>query len=636
MLADRGAWLTAWNARWARGARLLTPPDRPPAFAERAPSTSLDMQFLRWAAGEWLERPIKSSAYCKLNPEAKSTIALAFSTDGVLFASTHGDHTVKVFRCASWQLFCTLRGHRRTPWTIKFHPRDRHVLASGSLDETVRIWDLRTEQCVRTLDFDFVVSCIAFHSSGELLAVTSGRRIFLCRWQTNRTPHLALPADGSGGPPPSLPPWPPAHASLPGLLERLVDWGTSGGASAASASAAASGGADMAVAAGAGGGASAAPVGSNGGSASGHTADGPAGGAAADAGAAQPPSGAGTWLERLGVGGGSSSNGGAADGAASAPASIDPERTEANKVVILSADNPQRCVAFKRSATHELFFVAETNPETPPEPPPQPNLYQPHQAPPFTVQLFMWKLPLHQSIDDLMRMRLDTSNAVLKVPRSVMYSDAGFDVSRCGRYLALCELDPQVGRPPHAALCTRLSTRLLSRCGCILGVSGRLPLAHLFAATTIHGRAVADRRAAQLSLRHERAVCASLLRGPHRLWALPGPCDRPGAAVCRIALHRLHAARWEPRAAAHRGRGDLLSRLDRRVERCALPSAPALVRPTRLPIRHQGRPHPRLPLRPPRYARARRGRLARHAVAPRLQAPEPPLTCRGRAPAVGW
>merc|ERR1719327_223485 len=57
----------------------------------------------------------------------------------------------------------------------------------------------------------------------------------------------------------------------------------------------------------------------------------------------------------------------------------------------------------------------------------------------------MWKLPLNQSIDELMRMRLDTSDAAHKVARSVMYSDAGFDVSRCGRYLALCELDPLVG-----------------------------------------------------------------------------------------------------------------------------------------------------------------------------------------------
>jgi len=102
-------------------------------------------------------------------------------------------------------------------------------------------------------------------------------------------------------------------------------------------------------------------------------------------------------------------------------------------------------MCMQQSATHELFFVAETNPETPPEPPPQPSLYLPHQAPPFTVQLLMWTLPLRQSLDDYMRMRLNTSQAVLKVARSVMYSDAGFDVSRCGRYLALCELDPQVG-----------------------------------------------------------------------------------------------------------------------------------------------------------------------------------------------
>ena len=52
--------------------------------------------MLRWAAGQWGQQPMTSSDYCKLNAEAKSTIALAFSGDGELFASTHGDHTVKV------------------------------------------------------------------------------------------------------------------------------------------------------------------------------------------------------------------------------------------------------------------------------------------------------------------------------------------------------------------------------------------------------------------------------------------------------------------------------------------------------------------------------------------------------------
>lgn len=199
------------------------------AQRQRGSSPELELQLLRWAAGEWLQAPMRSSSYCKLNPEAKSTIALAFSTDGMLFASTHGDHTVKVFRCSTWEIVCTLRGHRRTPWTVKFHPLDRNVLASGSLDESVRIWDLTTERCVRTLQFDFVVSCIAFHSTGELLAVTSGRRIFLCRWQAQREPHLVLPADGQGLPL-SLPTAPPR----PGLLERT--WSALAGSVGASGS----------------------------------------------------------------------------------------------------------------------------------------------------------------------------------------------------------------------------------------------------------------------------------------------------------------------------------------------------------------------------------------------------------------
>ena len=139
--------------------------------------------LLSWSSEQWMRRPMETSAYFKLNVEAKSTIALAFSGDGEYCASTHGDHTVKVFKCATWELVCTLRGHERTPWTVKFHPRDNRVLASGSLDQTVRIWDLRSGRELRRQSFDFVVSCIGFHSSGELLAIAAGKRIFLWRWQ---------------------------------------------------------------------------------------------------------------------------------------------------------------------------------------------------------------------------------------------------------------------------------------------------------------------------------------------------------------------------------------------------------------------------------------------------------------------
>jgi hypothetical protein len=268
---------------------------------ERGPTPHLDMTLLRWAASAWLDKPIHSQSYCKLNPEAKSTIALAFSTDGVLFASTHGDHTVKVFQCATWSILCTLRGHRRTPWTIKFHPRDRNILASGSLDETVRIWDLRTKTCVRTLEFDFVVSCLAFHSSGELLAVTSGRRIFLCRWgQRGSQPQAVASTTPMGTsviptPPQQLSPAPPAvPPSLPGILERLAGWG--GGSNS-------------------GGGSGGAPA------------------------AAATNSGSG------GAGNPSAGGGSGGGGALAWTGHSEPEAP--NKVVILSGENPQRCVAFK-------------------------------------------------------------------------------------------------------------------------------------------------------------------------------------------------------------------------------------------------------------------------------------------------
>merc|ERR1712087_231105 len=109
---------------------------------------------------------------------------------------------------------------------------------------------------------------------------------------------------------------------------------------------------------------------------------------------------------------------------------------------MLEGEQPQRCVAFKRSAAHELLFVAETNADQPP----LLSLHltdQAQMAPPFTVQLWIWFLP--PQLEAVQHLRCNTSRAALRVPQCVMYSDAGFDVSHCGRFLALCELDPQVG-----------------------------------------------------------------------------------------------------------------------------------------------------------------------------------------------
>ena len=71
--------------------------------------------------------------YLDLPKSTKSTISVAFSADHRRFASTHGDHTVKVVDFDSKEVVSTLVGHPRTPWTVKFHPTDPDIVASGCL-----------------------------------------------------------------------------------------------------------------------------------------------------------------------------------------------------------------------------------------------------------------------------------------------------------------------------------------------------------------------------------------------------------------------------------------------------------------------------------------------------------------------
>lgn len=99
---------------------------------------------------------------------------------------------------------------------VRFHPVHLEILASGSLDHEVRLWDANTAKCIRSRDFcnffcmtpyvifmtwkqywvdlvrfvlfhaheslcllqaDRPIASIAFHAQGELLAVASGHKV---------------------------------------------------------------------------------------------------------------------------------------------------------------------------------------------------------------------------------------------------------------------------------------------------------------------------------------------------------------------------------------------------------------------------------------------------------------------------
>lgn len=152
------------------------------SIGRRFERTDARHALVSWVEAESLRH--LAAEYCPLMPPPRSTIAAAFSSDGKTLASTHGDHTVKVIDCQTGSCLKVLSGHRRTPWVVRFHPLCSEVLASGSLDHEVRLWNARTADCIGSRDFYRPIASIAFHAQGELLAVASGHKLYI--WNYNR------------------------------------------------------------------------------------------------------------------------------------------------------------------------------------------------------------------------------------------------------------------------------------------------------------------------------------------------------------------------------------------------------------------------------------------------------------------
>ncbi|VFQ63288.1 unnamed protein product [Cuscuta campestris] len=146
--------------------------------------------LISWVEAESLRNLL--AKYCPLLPPPRSTIAAAFSPDGKTLASTHGDHTVKIIECETGKCLKVLSGHRRTPWVVRFHPFYSDILASGSLDHEVRLWDAKTAECIGSRDFYRPIASIAFHAQGEILAVASGHKLYI--WHYNRRGETSSPS----------------------------------------------------------------------------------------------------------------------------------------------------------------------------------------------------------------------------------------------------------------------------------------------------------------------------------------------------------------------------------------------------------------------------------------------------------
>jgi WD40 repeat protein len=149
-----------------------------------------------------------SEKYRSSNPSAtkrgeKTTPPALALKAGSFLASAHDDCTIKLWDVNSGLCLRTFQGHTNRVRSVAFSPSSGsslsqsgteggYILASGSEDYTVKLWDVNTGQCLQSWQAaDDEILSIAFSPDGKTLA-TSGNELAIKLWDINRRECLQV------------------------------------------------------------------------------------------------------------------------------------------------------------------------------------------------------------------------------------------------------------------------------------------------------------------------------------------------------------------------------------------------------------------------------------------------------------
>lgn len=114
-----------------------------------------------------------------LQGHERSLNQIKYNRDGDLLFSVAKDKVVCAWYTSNGERLGTYSGHQGAVWTVDVSPNNR-LLATGAADNTIKLWNIQTGECVKTWENPTAIKRVAFSEDGSrLLGVTEKRMGFL-------------------------------------------------------------------------------------------------------------------------------------------------------------------------------------------------------------------------------------------------------------------------------------------------------------------------------------------------------------------------------------------------------------------------------------------------------------------------
>ncbi len=92
--------------------------------------------------------------------------SVGFNHDGTKIVSGSFDNTIRVWNVDTGECILTLKGHTSYVLSVGFN-HDGTKIVSGSVDETIHVWNIDTAECILTLkDHTYDVYSVGFNHDG--------------------------------------------------------------------------------------------------------------------------------------------------------------------------------------------------------------------------------------------------------------------------------------------------------------------------------------------------------------------------------------------------------------------------------------------------------------------------------------